>query len=173
MKICSQNPIWNFTTKLIVDEATPQNLLLEVFDADLGKVETVFCLAATSSCFPSGRPTWQLSYYSYSYYLIIGRPTWQGDDRCAKHCRAQAALWPVDTATGKILHNNRRVSLNSNNRFQGCKSGEVLLAASFRPLGSQTLVEAPVTVEQVQKWSKSQINESESLFFVKLLETFS
>ena len=49
MKICSQNPIWNFTTKLIVDEATPQNLLLEVFDADLGKVETVYSLAAASS----------------------------------------------------------------------------------------------------------------------------
>ena len=110
MKICSQNPIWNFTTKLIVDEATPQDLLLEVFDADLGKVETVSCLAAASSCFPSGRPTWQLlyysysyyfmtgrpswqlSYYSYSYHFMIGRPTWQGNDRCAQHCRAQAAL---------------------------------------------------------------------------------
>ena len=49
MKICSQNPIWNFSTKLIVDEATPQNLLLEVFDADLGKVKTVYCIAAASS----------------------------------------------------------------------------------------------------------------------------
>ena len=36
-------------------------------------------------------------------------------------------------------------------RLQGCKSGEVLLAATFRPLGSQTLMEAPVTVEQVAK----------------------
>ena len=33
--------------------------------------------------------------------------------------------------------------------WQGCKSGEVLLAATFRPLGSQTLMETPVTVEQV------------------------
>ena len=90
MKICSQNPIWNFTTKLIVDEATPQNLLLEVFDADLGKVEPVLCLSVASWCFPSGRPTWQ------------------GDDRCAQHCRAQAALWPVDPAPGEILHNNNQ-----------------------------------------------------------------
>ena len=49
MNFFSQNPIWNFSTKLIVDEATPQNLLLEVFDADLGKVETVYSLAAASS----------------------------------------------------------------------------------------------------------------------------
>ena len=35
----SQNPIWNFTAKLMVDETTPQNLLLEVYDADLGKVD--------------------------------------------------------------------------------------------------------------------------------------
>ena len=48
MNFFSQNPIWNFTTKLIVDEATPQNLLLEVFDADLGKVEPVLCLTVAS-----------------------------------------------------------------------------------------------------------------------------
>jgi len=92
----TQNPIWNFTANLMVDETTPQNLLLEVYDADLGK----------------------------------------------------------DDLLGKTFIDVRNIAERKQlfdqwTPLQGCKSGEVLLAATFRPLGSQTLMETPVTVEQV------------------------
>ena len=68
----------------------------------------------------------------------------------------------MDATAGWIKSQNNLVKPT----LQGCKSGEVLVAATFRPLGSQTLMEAPVTVEQVGIASSS---NAEKLIKVKII----
>ena len=78
-------------------------------------------------------------------YFSLGRLAGQDVHRRPQYCREKATLWPMDATAGWIKSQNNLVKPT----LQGCKSGEVLVAATFRPLGSQTLMEAPVTVEQV------------------------
>jgi hypothetical protein len=110
----SQDPIWGFTATLMLDERSPGHLLLEVYDADLGKDD------------------------------LLG----------------SASIQLRDIVLQRQLF-DQWVPL------QGCQSGEVLVAATFRPLGSQALLEAqpgppPARTHQSSSSSSSSSSDSSS-----------